>query len=368
MNSRNFNYAFINGLHSMLTAGEHVTTRGQQTLELRACVVRIPNSQERVICVPHRKNNIFASIAETLWVLGGRNDIEYLSRYLPRAKDFSDDGVTWRAGYGKRIRDFKGQDQLMNVIELLRRDKSSRQAVISLWDPETDCLPSKDIPCTNWIHFMIRNGKLDMSIVIRSNDIMWGASAINWFEWSVMHQLVATSTDSEIGMLNYYADSFHLYERHFERAQKIVDSCHEFTDMYASGFISSKLYANHITLDAELDHMFSIENRARSRELAEVKELQSLKDPFLRECAYMLYIYDCYLNENDELMTRYLNAMHVNNPLSDLRLAALEYIVRSKKISSDIIINESEENFLLQFREFKEEKVLQDLREIVDTN
>jgi thymidylate synthase len=81
-----------------------------------------------------------------MWVLAGRNDIEWLSAYLPRAADFSDDGITWRAGYGRRIRHWDcnpgdpGLDQHAYIVDTLREDPLSRQAVIGIWDPITDTL------------------------------------------------------------------------------------------------------------------------------------------------------------------------------------------------------------------------------------
>jgi thymidylate synthase len=58
--------------------------------------------------LPGRNNNVFAQLAETAWVLAGRNDLAFLGHYLPRVADFSDDGRTWRGAYGPRIRRWGG--------------------------------------------------------------------------------------------------------------------------------------------------------------------------------------------------------------------------------------------------------------------
>ena len=79
----------------------------------------------REVVSVNRKANVFAQIAETMWVLAGRNDIEWLSAYLPRAVDYSDNGTHWRAGYGpriRRIRGFENVDQLVRVVETLKAD------------------------------------------------------------------------------------------------------------------------------------------------------------------------------------------------------------------------------------------------------
>jgi thymidylate synthase len=91
-------------LSDLLEVGEETGSRNGRVKELLNTQVVIKYPRRREILVPNRGANVFAQIAETMWVLAGRNDVEWLSAYLPRAKDYSDDGETWRAGYGTRIR------------------------------------------------------------------------------------------------------------------------------------------------------------------------------------------------------------------------------------------------------------------------
>ena len=77
--------------------------RTGEVSEIKGVNFTLENPLEREVNVPPRRASLPAQIAETLWVLSGRNDVEFISHYLPRAKDFSDDGVVWRAGYGPRL-------------------------------------------------------------------------------------------------------------------------------------------------------------------------------------------------------------------------------------------------------------------------
>ena len=96
--------------------------------------------------VPKRGNNLFATVAETLWVYAGRNDIETLSKWLPRAKEYSDNGRTWDSGYGPRLRNWGGKlDQLEPVLRRLRQKADSRQALITIWDPATPVHKNEDV-------------------------------------------------------------------------------------------------------------------------------------------------------------------------------------------------------------------------------
>lgn len=161
---RNLTDALIGSLRLLLAEGATVPSRNGETKELYCHQVRIEKPTERVLVTPHRGANIFAQLAETMWVLGGRNDVEYLSRYLPRAKDYSDDGKTWRGAYGPRIRGWRGEvkdrvnangmtsapeivDQIAECVKILKNDLSSRRAVAVIFDPAADFVESKDIPC-----------------------------------------------------------------------------------------------------------------------------------------------------------------------------------------------------------------------------
>ena len=221
----------------LLEKGQEVESRAGNTKELTFVNIELTHPMEREVLLPSRKASYPAQIAETMWVLAGRNDMGFMSKYLPRATEFSDDGLVWRAGYGTRLRDagirindgiydprfaLESVDPLWNVVELLRRDPETRQAVISIWSNNLDSgVQSLDIPCNNWLHFLARDGKLNLHVATRSNDLIWGWSGINQFEWSSLLQLVAELTGLDVGSLHFSISSLHLYERHYEKAAKI---------------------------------------------------------------------------------------------------------------------------------------------------
>lgn len=223
-------------LLGMLEHADEVGSRAGRTKELTHIGITLTEPLNREILLNHRKPNLAAQIAETMWVLSGRDDMEFLSHYLPRAKDFSDDGISWRAGYGKRLRGWDSEptntaipteshfaiDQLAYVVDLLNRDPGTRQAVMSIWDPVIDTKPGKDIPCNDWLHFLSRHGYLDLHVALRSNDVIWGWSGINQFEWSALLEIVAGLTGMKVGSLHFSTTSFHIYDHHWEKGEKIA--------------------------------------------------------------------------------------------------------------------------------------------------
>jgi thymidylate synthase len=209
----------------VMTHGAEVPSRAGLTKELTHVHVELTHPLEREITLQGRGHSLPAQIAETMWVLAGRNDVEFLGHYLPRSPDFSDDSKVWRAGYGPRIRAFQDLqgtiDQLGFVVDLLNQDRGTRRAVMSIWDPRVDTQPGKDIPCNDWLHFLPRDGRLDLHVAVRSNDLIWGWSGINHFEWSVLLEVVARLTGFEVGSLHFSISSLHIYEQHWGKADRL---------------------------------------------------------------------------------------------------------------------------------------------------
>lgn len=142
----NANYRLLNLLNLLLDKGDTVPSRNGETKELTFRSFEVSDVVDRYITLGERRVSVPAQIAETMWVLAGRNDVGWLSAYLPQAPTFADDGEHWRGGYGPTLRS-GAVDQLKFVIKLLKDEPTTRRAVISLWDTERDTQPGKDIPC-----------------------------------------------------------------------------------------------------------------------------------------------------------------------------------------------------------------------------
>jgi thymidylate synthase len=334
--------------------GHTVTVRNSVTKEADGISFRISTPEKRVIVTQHRNNNIFAQIAETCWMLSGRDDVEFLEHYLPRAGDFSDDGKTWRAGYGPRIREWirlvdvaNGHgvqeeyiDQLEGVVELLKKDLYTRQAVISIWDPARDLgVVSKDIPCNNWLHFLVRNNintnvpELNMYVAIRSNDLIWGASGINWFEWSVLQAVVASAAGIGVGSVVYNVSSLHIYDKHFSRALNMFTSNMFGISCYDTMYVVPTCVEPGLSIagmDAYLQVIMTLESEIREGENKNVNFLLAIleQDKLFLSFAQMILIYNYFKQNNLADAAFVLNMMEIT---SDFRYAAVEYFWRTDK-------------------------------------
>ena len=95
---------------------------------------------------------------------------------------------------------------------------------------------------------------------MRSNDVIWGLSGINTFEWSVLQEILVNSLPGVVaGDLTFFAGSLHLYERHFERSRVIAETAG--ADPYALGLPALRCTLTLDSLDSALEGFFRREER-----------------------------------------------------------------------------------------------------------
>lgn len=280
---RNISFATVQGFAAVLRDGAVVTVKGKETKELRNRLTTIARPLERCVFLPGRRNDVFAQVCDTMWVIGGHNDLPWLTRYLPRAPEFSDDdGKTWHGAYGPRLRRWAGQvDQLDNWRQLLIADRSSRRVVGVLFDPTRDFISeSNDIPCNNWLSWLLRDGCLHLNVAIRSNDAVWGFSGINAFEWSVLQEMMATWIRAQVGELTFFATSYHIYSHHYQRAADIVSRFHGVSP-YDFGITPAPFSTPWAAFSAAMANWFEIEEQLRVDPRLPLGKGAAMQDPFL---------------------------------------------------------------------------------------
>ena len=120
INCRNVNDGFIKGMDLLGRYREDVKpSRAGNVIEVPEPVATVyENSRERVLFEDVRKANPFFHLMESLWMLGGANDLEYVKVYNKRMEEYSDDGITLQGAYGFRWREHFGGDKLSTIIEL----------------------------------------------------------------------------------------------------------------------------------------------------------------------------------------------------------------------------------------------------------
>jgi len=209
----NVNDALPQGIRLVLALGKKISPRGMPTLEVPGPVATsYSRPRERVLMYPERDANPFFHFFEGLWMIDGRQDVEFLVRFNAKMADYSDDGETFHGAYGYRLREHFDRDQLEWAIQLLRHDSTTRQVVLQIWDVHMDLgVVSKDIPCNDLIFLKMREHHLNMTVCCRSNDILWGCYGANAVHFSMIQEYLAAKIGCHVGMYTQISDSFHAY-------------------------------------------------------------------------------------------------------------------------------------------------------------
>lgn len=192
--------------------GAQTSPRGLRTRELLDAVIFIEDPFDALPVAAGRELNISIAAVEALQLIGGFSQPDLNLRASRNFAQFTEpDGSFWGA-YGNRI-----GDQVRHVVRKLHDDPDTRQAVITLWDPRLDNQPGhRDYPCTILHAYRIRNGRLDASVVMRSNDVILGL-AYDVFQFTQLQIAIAYALDVNVGTYTHHAVSLHLYERDVDR-------------------------------------------------------------------------------------------------------------------------------------------------------
>lgn len=225
MVAMNVNHGLANMLMLLKQQGVQEDSRNGPVIALPATViVRHAFPQKCVIQSPLRNANPFFHHMEALWMLAGRNDLLFLTHYVKKMAEFSDDGETLWGAYGYRWRYFFGHDQLPTIADELRINPNTRRCVLSMWnawdhdgegisDMYKATSGGRDVPCNTQAYFKVRDGHLDMTVTNRSNDVLWGMFGANMVHFSYLLQYMAMQTDLPIGSYRQFSDNAHLYTK-----------------------------------------------------------------------------------------------------------------------------------------------------------
>lgn len=235
MNSVNYTTYYGSGANKVwLQALQHIIDHGsiqegrdQRTKEALFARFIIKEPRQRYITM--RTINPAFAIAEVVWILSYSRNLKTIAWWNRRMEQYSDDGVTLHGAYGDRIiTNGLNKSQLVMAYDALKDNPNRRDVVIQIWNSRRD-MPlnhrprAKDIPCNITAHPMIRDGKLYWSQVMRSNDLIWG-TPVNFIQWTTIQEIMAGWLEVEVGDYIHHSDSLHIYERHWEHANKIIDT------------------------------------------------------------------------------------------------------------------------------------------------
>lgn len=171
----------------------------------------IENPLDRKITSKKRAWSEKYAQAEFKWYLTGDPSIDKLGELYGKVpsiwEKMAREDRTVNSNYGWQ---WFRNDQIQNVIAKLGSNKETRQAAISIYDGKEISMYEKDTPCTYAIQFTVVDDKLNMSVLMRSNDL-WYGFCNDQYCFSRLQQLTAYTLGLKIGTYYHYAHNMHLY-------------------------------------------------------------------------------------------------------------------------------------------------------------
>lgn len=206
--------AWIQQLEKVRSSGKEVGPRGKMTLEVPSCMMHV-SMRYPIVGYMERGLSYQFMAAEALWIVMGSNSLKVDNQIALKLRQFSDDGHTLSGAYGPPF-----VDQTSYVVQKILEDRDTRQAVMTIWRPRP--YPSKDIPCTVALQFLVRDNVLNSNVFMRSSDV-WLGIPYDIFSFTIMSTIVALRSQvKNLGTLTIFTGSSHLYQENWERTDNLL--------------------------------------------------------------------------------------------------------------------------------------------------
>ena len=196
-------------IQRVLESGAPITPSKGGCRELHPVALTLTNPRARLSRTESR-GRVFSALGETCWYLSRGSDPAFIGWYLAYYRTSDPRATAW-GGYGTRLFDADGFDQVRYVIDKLKRNPDSRQAVIQIFDHADVANPSADVPCTCTLQYLVRSDRLDSIAYLRSNDVHRGLPH-DLFAFTMLQELIARSIGVDVGTHTHLVGSFHLYD------------------------------------------------------------------------------------------------------------------------------------------------------------
>jgi hypothetical protein len=201
-----------------LLNGDEVSPRGLKTREVCDFLFRIEEPGDALAVGTGRNLNLRIAAAEAIQLIGGFSSVDLTLGASKNFTQFLEDDRRFWGAYGRRI-----SDQVYAVVNKLTRDRDTRQAVITIWDPRLDnpVEPRRDHPCTISLSFRIRRDRLNMLVHMRSSDV-WLGIPYDVFQFTQLQLTVAKALGVVPGVYTHLSESLHVYESDWDKIEALA--------------------------------------------------------------------------------------------------------------------------------------------------
>jgi thymidylate synthase len=214
--AKSFNNIYPKLLNKIVTQGEII--KGTKTIEVSPFVFQVSNPLPNFILFKFLNFNYPSLIMKRLQILNGTADIEALCFYDPSLKNKIDPLTgLYDGAYGPRIK-----PQMDYIYCLLRRDSTSRRAIISIYNQrDQNKNLTFDVPSTISLQFLLRKQKLHLICYMRSNDF-WNGLPFDIGIFSFLQEVMASWLKVKLGNYIHFVGSAHIYLKDLQKVKKFL--------------------------------------------------------------------------------------------------------------------------------------------------
>lgn len=226
--SGNSNQHAIMQMYKAVNSQQEITVRDQKCKDLRNVAVVLKGGDCPITNFKDRNLNLDYAKREWLWYLGADRMDASIEQHAVMWKKLKQPDGSFYSNYGQYIfGEDPGKGQFSYVLKTLKQDAQSRRAVITLLREEHLFVENVDTVCTFGIRFDISNDCLNMTVLMRSNDVVFGFTNDAFCFWQVYVCLFAllkpTYPNLKLGEYSHFSASMHVYERHYKMLKSITD-------------------------------------------------------------------------------------------------------------------------------------------------
>lgn len=165
-----------------------------------------------------KKVHFKSVVHELLWFLKGDTNVKYLKdNGVSIWNEWADEDGNLGPVYGYQWRSFNGQvDQILNLIEDLKKNRYSRRLIVSAWNP-IDVPKMALPPCHSLFQFYVNSDdKLSCQLYQRSADAFLGVP-FNIASYALLTLMIAQVVGLKPFEFIHTFGDLHIYNNHLEQ-------------------------------------------------------------------------------------------------------------------------------------------------------
>lgn len=225
--------ALISLCREIQNHGVERSPRGILTKEILNHTTIFPLAEPLLCVIATRGLKPSYVLREFQWYCSLDRSVKFIAEKAKFWNSLADEYGNVVSNYGYWIygqRSISKRNQFVDVIDTLKADQNSRQAILNIHGLHNRYYNPKDVPCTLSIQFMIVDNQLDMIVNMRSNDLFKGwcndIIQFQFIAWHVFSQLKMHYQNLKLGNYFHNTGSMHVYESDFEKMNEMAEFHH----------------------------------------------------------------------------------------------------------------------------------------------